>query len=71
MRLAGYDWVPETKLRRSLRESWQAGLGGVKTSAGYFRRMRHMLTCSTTTEFMTPTAGTVEVLGVYVQLLHI
>lgn len=22
-RLAGYDWVPETKLTRSLRESWQ------------------------------------------------
>lgn len=25
MRLAGYDWVPETKLKRSLRESWQRG----------------------------------------------
>lgn len=25
VRLAGYDWVPETKLKRSLRESWQRG----------------------------------------------
>lgn len=25
MRLAGYDWVPETKLTRSLRETWQRG----------------------------------------------
>ncbi|KAG7237759.1 hypothetical protein INR49_031771 [Caranx melampygus] len=28
VRLAGYDWVPETKLARSLRESWQQGRPG-------------------------------------------
>lgn len=28
MRLAGYDWVPETKLTRSLREPWQRGRPG-------------------------------------------
>lgn len=28
MRLAGYDWVPDAKLTRSLRESWQRGRAG-------------------------------------------
>lgn len=34
MRLAGYDWVPETRLTRSLRESWQRGGPGQSQSVG-------------------------------------
>lgn len=63
VRPAGYDRVPETKLTRSLREPWQRGRPGWSQNGCWSLQAHatHAVTCSATTEFMTLTAGMVEV----------
>lgn len=71
MRLAGYDWVPETKLTRSLQESWQRGKPGRSQNICWLMSAACgvMLTCSVTTEIMTLTSW--DSGGFGGQLLHI
>lgn len=59
MRLAGYDWVPETKLTRSLREvvATRQGLGAASRRLPVY--------------FMTLAGWDRGGFGGYVQLLHI
>lgn len=79
MRLAGYDWVPETKLTRSLRETWQRGRPGwslkhlLVTSGArditFKQRTAHLQ--SNNRFFVTLTSWDKGGFGGYVQLLHI
>lgn len=72
MRLAGYDWVPETKLKRSLQKSWQRGRAGrsQKTSAGYLTssdpELVHLQPDSSNSSVSDRPAWTEEVSGVVI-----
>lgn len=57
MRLAGYDWVPEAELTRSLWESWQ------RDTPGYMQNMQIHLQINNCVYNSGP-SGTEVVLGV-------
>lgn len=70
MRLAGYDWVPETKLMRSLRESWQQGRAGRSQNVRWLPRVHAMcdmlFTLSGTAALATDRQGLRRFWGLYV-----